>query len=95
MAGISEPNDLKFINTFEKDLEKKATSGETTGTHSMSMSSFAKDIDIIGKGRYQTQAFELIERTLNGHNRIIYQYDDCHRHHQRQQDNTKRDWDSG
>ncbi|KAK1779062.1 hypothetical protein QBC45DRAFT_451247 [Copromyces sp. CBS 386.78] len=43
MAGTSEPNDLKFIHTFEKDLERNAASGVGTCTDSMSMSSFAKD----------------------------------------------------
>lgn len=56
MADASKTNDLKFINTFQKDLERNAASGKKTGTESMS--SFVKDIDTIGKGRYRNTPLE-------------------------------------
>lgn len=52
MATPNKPNDLKHINTFEKELKSKAGCEEGTGTNPMSMSSFARDIDAIVRGRY-------------------------------------------
>lgn len=58
MAGTSKADDLKFINTFEKELESSGPSGENTGKDSLSMSNFVKDIDAIGRGRYQNPPSE-------------------------------------
>ncbi|KAK3403251.1 hypothetical protein B0T20DRAFT_388909 [Sordaria brevicollis] len=48
MAGTSQSDDLKFINTFERELERTRASGNS-GTDSMSMSNFVRDIDAIGR----------------------------------------------
>ncbi|KAK3351266.1 hypothetical protein B0H65DRAFT_440185 [Neurospora tetraspora] len=64
MADASKTNDLKFINTFQKDLERNAASGKKTGTESMS--SFVKDIDTIGKASTTTTTTTATATTIEG-----------------------------
>ncbi|CCC11225.1 unnamed protein product [Sordaria macrospora k-hell] len=66
MAGTSKPHDLKFINTFETDLERNAAFGEGTGTDYMSISNFAKDVDATGKGSSTTTTTTTTATTING-----------------------------